>query len=414
MYSLTSGIGLRPNHWQHNNKIDRMDLTHMNLHTATVSSFKTIMFLLLALIASTGSHAQSLKTAQADLVKNETKLKTLNNQKSRISTALQQKTKALTALTNTPSPEKDHFRATQIAYEKSQSTYQSTPSSQNKARMMNAKFKMALAERQYKKSHLQWPQLERETKTLKEQLTQNSIATTTLNDKITQQRTLVRKLQQEQVQKTRQLQKKQQDELKRQKAQVAQMKADLLAREKQADTTKTLPEPKKPVTPKAMPLKKTAVSPPKAEPGVTIVERQPPPPKETKKVAVVAKNSTKNSAILLATPQAIEQQEQRLKTLVSQSSGAKTIYNRILYIKSASQQPAFETRSETLDSLGYNQYKGKGRLTSGDTIFAIGFYRWHQTVPEHADGQPFTFILDLTEKNKPNLYYYQSNLASQR
>ena len=391
--------------------------------------------LLMAVLFTANSHAESIAELQAAIKASETKIGSINAEQSNLQNALAEINQQIEAIASQPSPEKAAYQKAQQDLQASESIYNADGSSESKAKMTNAQFKMALAERKYKKSNKALADLIEQQSQLQTRLTSNQKSQNSLNQQIKKQNEQIVELKNQQTErnKAQQAARKNQ-ELEAQRAEVARLKAALVASEKEkaslvanqkaaksaaaivgatavstatastssVTASKAVPTPSVP-TPSIPTAKTTAAKP---------VSKQPAAKQQTAEVKKSSASSdNKKSAIYLDSKQAVQAIEQRLSIILATPDKNKTAYDRMLNIKPADKNSNIKTRAQQLDSLGHSQYKGEGKLLAGDTIFAVGFYRWRQVISNKGSDQ-YTFLLDIADSKNPKLYYYLSSLRN--
>lgn len=378
------------------------------------------LILLAAVLFTANSHADSVAELQAIVQASNSKISAINEEQSNLQPTLTELNKQIAAIASQPSPEKEAYQKAQQDLRAAEAIYDTEGSDESKAKMTNAQFKMALAERKYKKSNkvladLVEQQSDLQTRFLTNQQNQNS-----LKQKVKNYNEQIVKLKQQQAEryKAQQVARKNR-ELEAQRAEVARLKAALVASEKEkaslvasqkAAALKAAAITNNLTASKAAPISSTTniATATKSTVKATVPKPQVANPK--------AQNSPtaadhKQSALYLDSKQAIQALERRLSIILATPDKNKTAYDRMLNIKPAVQGSQIAIRAQPLDSLGHGQYKGTGKLLAGDTIFAVGFYRWRQVINNKGSDQ-YTFVLDVADNKNPKLYYYLSSLGN--
>ena len=399
--------------------------------------------LLAAMLFTAASHAESIVELQAAIKASESKLSAINIEQKDLQTALSDIEQKIKAIANQPSPEKEAYQQAQQNLQAAESVFKADGSGESKAKMNNAQFKMALAERKYKKSNRALAELSEQQNEIQTKLATNQQSQSALNLQIKKHSDNIAQLKQQQIEreKARQVAKKNR-ELAAQRAEVARLKAALDASEKEkaslvatqkaakaaaavaASATITSPNSSSLTSraaPATKPIKKVKAALSDTKPAAPVIKpvaiSAPAEPikaktkSSTNKLPTTASSGNSKSAIYLDSRQAVEALENRLSIILSTPDKNKTAYDRMLNIKPADKNSRIKTRAQPLDSLGHGQYKGKGKLLAGDTIFAVGFYRWRQMISSQGDGQ-YTFLLDIADNKNPKLYYYPSTLGN--
>ena len=132
------------------------------------------------------------------------------------------------------------------------------------------------------------------------------------------------------------------------------------------------------------------------------------------KKATVKKNYSAPRALLLTSPETIKAEQERFSAKVaSTSQKEKKVYNRILNVKPISSAGSNkQTKAFTLRSLGNDQFRGTAELIPGDNIFIIGFNRWRQTIPKSETGNRYTILFDTSNNKHPKLVYFNESIVS--
>ena len=383
---------------------------------------KTLTLLVAMLFAANG-YAQSIAELQATVAASKGKLSAINAEQNDLQAALNDINQQIEAIADLPSPEKQAYQQAQQDLQAAESIYKAEGTDESKAKMNNAQFKLALAERKYKKSNQALAELSDQQSELQTKLANNQQLNAKLSQQIKTNNQKISQLTQQQAERNKALQTARKNkELEAQRAEVARLKAALQASEKEKASLVANQKAAKTAVAAtsaaavAAASKATAPVPApsisKASPAAKPANVTPPAAAAVKTPKPSASTSTDNnkSAIYLTSKQAIVDLEKRLSIILATEDKEKTAYSRMLNIKPADQASKVKIRAQTLESLGHGQYKGDGPLLAGDTIFAVGFYRWRQEI-NHQYGSQFTFLLDISDSKNPKLYYYPSSLG---
>lgn len=89
--------------------------------------------------------------------------------------------------------------------------------------------------------------------------------------------------------------------------------------------------------------------------------------------------------------------------------------SRIMTITSVKKQLNTQAnKTLRLTPMGNNIYNGVHPLSSGDTVFIIGFNRWRQTIPSTSyDNTDHIFVFDNSNPQSPKIVFYPKALESQ-
>jgi hypothetical protein len=156
------------------------------------------------------------------------------------------------------------------------------------------------------------------------------------------------------------------------------------------------------------------VSPELASPEPTSLERpttEPATPQPNERL------EGKNGITFLRDRQQISDHQLSIEQLLATKGSQKSSRSRTMTIKpvtATSDDQSTAASKLRLTPLGNNIYRGVAAITSGDTVFIIGFNRWRQTIPASAhDDSEHVFIFNNSVRKKPQLVYYPQALESQ-
>ncbi len=382
-------------------------------HWLSAASF--LFITALSCTICTTATAQSVSSEQAKLANIEQQLTALQTRQQQLQASLNEKKAQLQPMLKQEPPGKSDLDTALRNLDKAKAAYQTTPTAENKSVLKNIEFKLALAERKYKKANAQRFTLEKEIAELSAQLTASGNEASLLTSSISKQLLAVNKARsQQQAKELARREQEQKLKAEADAAEIARLKAQLEKREKAekariaaAALAAEVPEAKAPAT------KAPAI------PTTGLVAQTPattPPPTPSPAATANDESSTDNShAILLTTKDQLKAEEQRIKALLASPGKRKSSYrNAILYLKAVtSSGTTRKSRPYTLRPLGHNQYRGKARLGPGKKItFAIGRYTWSQKTPVISKGSTkYTFLFDGTDSKQPRLVYYPSSLS---
>ncbi len=403
--------------------------------------FSSLSLLLLLIFHTTTVIAQDVKTEQAKLTAFQQQLAELNNQQQQLQQALQQSKAALAPLASSASPEKAVLDVARTELEEALENQAAEPGDTNEARVKNAEFKLALAERKFRKANEEQFELEAQVDSLTTTLTELNGSIATLNRSIEQQKQKVVQSRQQQIataqarqeQTQRQKALAAEQEIARLKAKLAEqerveteLKAKALAAEKaalalatQQSAVTTTPATASPAT--TQPTVATSPAPTTvAESAATNTSPQTQlaslsaPVAESATNKVPASSSGGSGIIFLDSAEAVQAERQRLAQILAQPEENKSPgYNKILNVKAIGEGgttgPAI---AHGLRPKGHNIYQGTADLAAGDTLFIVGFNRWQQQVEAISTGPENIFIVtfDGSDPKKPKLIYYPQSL----
>ena len=429
---------------------------------------RAVIALLLCFCINIPAVAQSVAAQQASLAASEKQLEALIVEQQQIETAIADTQTELSQLNNQPSAEKDELDAAKKLLDEATNLHRRDPTADNKAKMSNAAFKHALAERKFKKANTQLVETELKRDELTEQLAATDQQITLLKQRIDRQRKAIERQIALQASKAKQQaieQRKAQAEIERLRAELAKQKqpplpdtktkvaavaapAIVAPTEKGAEPVKTaanstvVPKsPEEPKTPTAPGGSKTPAAPEGSKTPATQEEPKTPAapegpktpaapegpktpgapkaPNAVKKVTSTANNGTENilpegkGIFLLTTKEQVQAEEKRLAKLQTKAGKRRSRYNKILNIKTVRPNGSISRpKSTELRALGNNQYKAKVKIKNSQVVFVVGFDSWRQSINRKPGGTNFVFIYDASNKDEPRLVYYDQSLSS--
>lgn len=395
--------------------------------------FSNLILLLLLIIHAATVNAQDVKTEQAKLTAFQQQLDKLNNQQQTLQQALQKNKAALAPLANSAPPEQAALDIARAELAEALENQSAEPGDTNEARVKNAEFKLALAERKFKKANEEQFTLEEKIDSLTTQLADlnEDMAALTRNIEQQQQKVVQARQQQVAAAQTQQEQAQRQkalaaeQEIARLKAKLAEqerieaeLKAKALAAEKAAQTLTVQQSTAASSTPapvtEPVPAAETA-------PVETAKASPPPQPVSLSGPATLAANTASpepaaadSGIIFLSSAEAVQAERQRLAQILAQPEENKGPgYNKILNVKAigdgGTTGPAI---AHGLRPKGHNIYQGTAELAAGNTLFIVGFNRWQQQVEANSTGPENLFIVtfDGSDPKQPKLIYYPQSL----
>ncbi|CAH0990526.1 hypothetical protein SIN8267_00618 [Sinobacterium norvegicum] len=286
----------------------------------------------------------------------------------------------------------------QKALKEAEETAKNNPSSSTEGKAKNASFKFYLAERKYKKLDNNIAQAEQQLSEMQVALASNKKQIEQNKSRIVISDEYIKKLQYDQK---NQLQASEAAKSRRQQ-ELQRVQQDQLAAEKEIEALKEqlrLAELKAQNTAKQ-------VAQPKARPAFpdAVVEEAAP-------VAAVVPDVVKQSPTLITdrdeASKALEALDQRV---AADNSRSKKI-NKILHIKTYSNNELIKQSSHTMKYLSNDQYRAKAQVRPGTNKLIIGSNSWTVEIPSEDKRDNYYFILDNREAAKPEFKAYNSSLV---
>lgn len=334
--------------------------------------FPRLVALLLMAVLSSSAHSQTLPAERQKLASYQSQLNTLLTEQAQLQNTIEARQTEIANVRSKPAPGQDKLVKAQSAVAKAEQAYQADPSATNKSKLSNAEFKLALQERKYNKSNTELSALEDEMASLKNQSSNNEAEIARLKTTIKQQETQITVVQAQQQEQARV---QQQQAIEQEKIR-AQQAAAKMQREK------------------ALIAQQVAAEQAAATAAIAAATAT------ADKQALEKKDE---DVIYLGTRAAIAAEEQRLLGATANASGKQ--YNKILNIKPIlADGSSGEVESNTLRTLGNDQYRGNASLRAGKVQLIIGFNRWEYTFSKAAE---YTFIFDGSNPQKPRLVYFE-------
>lgn len=370
--------------------------------------FPIACILALSLVCSLQVNAQTAKAEQQKLTAMQGKVAQKRTEMQQFKQELESAKAARASMSEGAGPEKDELDKAAAALEEAKATAAADPSDTNDARVKNAEFKHALAERKYKKANAELYDLEDRIDGLSSQMSATSGEIDSLDKQIAAQQLAVEQARTKEVA----AKKAQEAELQRMKAEAAaaeqsRLKAELerKQREEAARKAAELAAAEKAAAAKAAAAKAPA-APAMAAPA-------PKAPAAATSAAPAAAAAAGSNIVLLTSKQAVADEQKRLQDLLATPDRGKPGYNKILNVKPIGPdgQPG-ASEAHSLQPLGHNQYRGVARIKGGAAVFVIGFHNWQQTVPGSAEAKDYVVVLDASDSKSPRLIYYPESLAN--
>lgn len=379
-----------------------------------------IVFILAATLAfSLNGHAQTAKAEQQKLAGMQSQLQQKQADLQQAKQELEAAQKARGSLEGSSGPEKTKLDKAASALAEARQTAEADPSDSNQARLKNAEFKHALAERKYKKANAELFELDDKIADLSKQVETTNTDISALNQSIAAQTEAVKQAQA----KALAARKAEEQRLKEEaaKAELARAKAEQerKQREEAARKAAELAAARKAAEEKAAAAQaaaaaKTATPTPAApamavsKPAAPMVSAPAPAPAPA---AAPSAGATDTGVTLLTTKAEVEAEQKRLADLLATPDRDKNRYNKILNVKpvGADGKPG-KSESHSLQALGHGQYQGTARIKGGKAIFVVGFNQWPQSVPGSASAD-YVVVLDASDAKKPRIIYYPESLA---
>ena len=132
---------------------------------------QSLILLLISVCSCSLGSAQTISTEQNKLSAYQQQLVALQALQQQLQINLELKQAELLPLQRQKTPEDDDRENIRSQLNQAQANYNGQPTDDNKARLKNEQFKMALAQRKYKKSHQQQFELEQQVEALEQELT---------------------------------------------------------------------------------------------------------------------------------------------------------------------------------------------------------------------------------------------------
>lgn len=373
-----------------------------------------VTLLLLSLFVGSGAAAQSVGTEQAKLTGYQQKLVQLQSQQKTKQADRARKEAELAPLLTQTSPEKDALTKTLSDRDAAAAKFAADPTAGNKSKLKNLEFKVALAERKYKKANSQQAALQSDIKQLSNDVDSTSKEIVTLTAAISAQQIAVEKA------RSAQAAWQQSQQVQREKDKAAAAEAELAKLRAEIEQTKLAEQAAKEAAAKDAAAAAAAAA--YTVPSAAVATDSPKivGSADNADVQRIAERNTNDAPatdptkLLLTTKEEVAVEQARLEKAIAAAGGSKTKTNKILHIKSVIQGNKIrKSDSNSLRALGSDQYRGNATVRAGDTIFVVGFNRWREKVPGTADTK-YTFILDASDKKSPRLVYFRTGLGNSK
>jgi len=325
--------------------------------------------------------AQALTQAQDELARLQTEQTAISEQIKALEADVAAKQAELAAAKTRPGPEKDELEVADKELVAAKAAHAANPNDMNETSLKNAELKRHLAERKYLKNSGNAMELQGLLQRAENQLTtlRNSLSTNI--SKIDAQKRAVTVAAQEASAKAEaEKQKAAKRKLAAEKAAAEQAKnAELAAKQKAAEEQQRLAEA---AAAKAL-AEKTAAE------------------EAAKKSAEKANGLTR-----LSDQAAVSKENARINALQEKFWGKGKV-NQIMYLRRDGSE---SKSSNTLRDIGHLQYRTELLAPAGKVVLNIGFRKWDVEFSATDAGQPFVFIFDQTNAEKPRLVYYLKSL----
>ena len=418
------------------------------------SRLSTSFLVVLFSAFSVSAFSQSANELEELISKQEKQAASLQTQQSSLQAEQQAKKAELAPLLSRGLPGNNQLEEARSALIKAQLNYQQDGSERNQSRLRNAEFKLALAERRFKKTNENMFTLQQEIQQLEQQITSNQGVIAQVVTAIESNRSklgaarsaqLARQQAAQQAREADQQKAKAdaaEKEIRRLKAELEEQKRIIEEKSGKAET-KTKPEletantqttsqisesnntsgePALSLPPSSAQISTPPVTPvpvenaPIAAPSpINQAATSDTPPKysEPKKDAQFDDSS---GISLLLTANEVEAYQSMVNELASQAEGYGSKNRRIMTIKPVVVSDKNDLRKDklvTLIPMGNNIYRGEQDIDVGDTIFIVGLNRWRQSIPPIAAGdKDFIFIFNNSNNESPQLVYFPQALSA--
>ena len=343
-------------------------------------------FCLLLLLAPVLAVAQtSLSTANAALTALQQEQEALLSEQKAVQQQIAETRQQIVAMEQQESPEQAGLDQAAQELATAQAAFQANPSEEAKAVVSNAEFRLALAERKYRKANEALFTLKDQLNELTDRSERNATSLNQLAARITAQQQAISALSSDQLRQERALRQQRERELATVREQLAAANQEIARLQDELIAATTAPpelelEPE-PAPPAATPAAAAApVAPATTEPGMLQLSRE--------QLAV---------------------EEARLAALLQTPDPRRGALDKIVNLRNA--DGSGKSQSIFLKPLGYEQYRGDHNLSPGEFVFSVGSDSWQQAIS--ANGR-YEFILDLSDSNQPRLLYFPASLAGSR
>ncbi|MFA7555503.1 MAG: hypothetical protein WCY88_14740 [Spongiibacteraceae bacterium] len=368
----------------------------------------TLGLFLITFIYSNLSIAQTLHAEQQELAKYQQQLSTLQAQQQQLQASLQKNNQALKPLLQKKSPEQELLNDAQEQLNQAKINFQAENSPDNQARIKNAEFKYALAERKFNKANEDLVELQQKTDELNAQLAATNNKITNLNKQKDAQHALIAKLKAQQADTQSRQAEQQKLTAAAAQAEIARLKAQLKQQELEAQAKIERAREE------AATVAATVTTANKVNTTTTaaVIPAATAKAQTTQLNAAATIQKTQGITLLNNTDQ-VRAEESRIKQLLATETGSRDKgYNKILNIKIIdSNGNAGPAEANSLRPLGHDNYRGTVTLNNGTNLFSIGFNRWEQQVSAAGAGTKFEVIYDESNPKTPRLIYYPAILA---
>ena len=326
-------------------------------------------------------HAQTLQQAQDVLARLQTEQADISEQIKNLEAEVAARQNELAAAKTKPAPEKDELDAADKELAAAKAAHAANPNDMNETSLKNAELKHHLAERKYLKSSGNAMELQGLLQRAENQLTTLRNTLSANIGKIDAQKRAVAVAAQE-ASATAEAEKLKAAERKiaaeKQAAEQAR-NAELAAKQKAAEEQQQLADA---AAAKALAEKNAAEE-------------------AAKKSAEKA-----NGLSRLTDRAAVSQENARINALLEKFWGKGKV-NQIMYLRRDGSE---SKSSNTLRDIGHLQYRTELLAPAGKVALNIGFRKWELEFASADAGQPFVFIYDQTDAEKPRLVYYLKSL----
>lgn len=351
--------------------------------------------LLIATLATSSTFAQTVQAEQTKLSKLEESLAEQQISQTQLQQLLDQKDAELNALNGQESPEAKAVEIARQTVAQAQANLTASPSATNEAKLKNERFKLALAERKFKKANAELFATQEQLAETQQQLSESLSATNTLATQIADQRLAVEKARTQAATRTAaqaqiKLEEQQRLNSEQANAEIARLRAELEQKEL-AEQDRMAQEV---LQAEAERLSQQAAA---AKTASTQVQPQAPEPNQ-------------GSATFLETRQQVTEEELRIQTILADISNVPATSKKLDVIMLRN---STKSKAVALEPLGNELYKVTIKFSNGPSKLEMESLFWEQEFKfAELGGVNCTVIFDNTDSSKPRLIYYPSRYST--
>ena len=319
-------------------------------------------------------------------------------------------------------PEKDQRDRAEARYEEAKRALQSVPSVANRERVEANKFQFFIADNQYQRAARDLERLEEKRQALLDTLAANASEVARHQQGITRNAQLAAEREEQALQaaarkaaRESQLRREKEQALRDSEQELTRARREQEAAMKEIASLKarlaTNSAARQPSTaPVTTPV--TVTVPVTAPPATRSTAPARPAPPPSRRQAAPATAGSSGSAAAVATL-VRNGKDTYLKLIHDARSAGRSSrqLDKIMQMKSMTDNRVSRETSHSLRHLGNNLYQGNSMLRAGATEFVIGGQRWTQQIPSSSDREPYVLMLDNRDNKQPKLLLFaQSDL----